>query len=93
MDWRPRRRLIGAVNTVAFTSKGRIGHNTDAVGFKRSIAPFLEGHHQRALIMGTGGAAAAVRHVLEGIGLDVFMVSRHPGGFKTVPTVTSALMV
>ena len=80
----PEAEAIGAVNTVAFTPQGRIGHNTDAVGFKRSIAPFLEGHHQRALILGTGGSAAAVRHVLENIGLDVFHASRKPNGPKMV---------
>ncbi len=80
----PSAEAIGAVNTVAFTAQGRIGHNTDTVGFQRSIAPFLEGHHQRALILGTGGAAAAVRHVLETIGLDVFQVSRQPNGPQTV---------
>lgn len=80
----PSAEAVGAVNTVAFTSDGRIGHNTDTVGFKRSIAPFLEGHHQRALILGTGGAAAAVRSVLEGIGLDVFLVSRQPNGPQSV---------
>ena len=80
----PAAEAIGAVNTVAFTPQGRIGHNTDAVGFKRSIAPFLEGHHQRALILGTGGSAAAVRHVLETIGLDVFHASRKPHGQNMV---------
>ena len=51
----PEAAAIGAVNTIAFTKEGRIGHNTDAVGFRRSIAPFLEGRHDRALVLGTGG--------------------------------------
>lgn len=76
----PDAEAIGAVNVVAFTGEGRIGHNTDAEGFKRSIAPFLEGHHHRALILGTGGSAAAVRHVLQEIGVDTMLVSRHPEG-------------
>lgn len=76
----PEAEAIGAVNVVAFTDEGRIGHNTDAEGFKRSIAPFLEGHHHRALILGTGGAAAAVRHVLQEIGVDTMLVSRNPEG-------------
>jgi len=77
-DLSPAAEAIGAVNVVAFTRDGRIGHNTDAEGFRRSIAPFLEGHHHRALILGTGGAAASVRHVLEEIGVDTMMVSRNP---------------
>ncbi len=67
---------IGAVNTIAFTPEGRIGHNTDALGFKRSIAPFLRPHHERALVLGTGGSAAAVCHVLRSIGVQVTRVSR-----------------
>ncbi len=74
----PEAEAIGAVNTIAFTPDGRIGHNTDAVGFRRAIAPFLEGHHDRALVLGTGGSSAAVVHVLRAIGLDVTRVSRTP---------------
>ena len=66
------------VNSIAFTPDGRIGHNTDAVGFRRAIAPFLEGHHDRALVLGTGGSSAAVVHVLRAIGIDVTRVSRIP---------------
>ena len=68
---------IGAVNTIAFTPEGRIGHNTDAEGFRRSIAPFLKSHHERALVLGTGGSAAAVCHVLRSIGVHVTRVSRN----------------
>ena len=74
----PEAEAIGAVNTIAFTAAGRIGHNTDAVGFRRAIAPFLEGHHDRALVLGTGGSSAAVVHVLRTIGIDVTRVSRTP---------------
>ena len=74
----PEAAAIGAVNTIAFTKEGRIGYNTDAVGFRRSIAPFLEGRHDRALVLGTGGSSAAVVHVLREIGLDVTRVSRNP---------------
>ncbi len=76
----PTAKAIGAVNTIAFTAEGRIGHNTDAQGFRRAIAPFLKGHHHRALVLGTGGSAAAVCHVLRNIGLDVIRVSRRPDG-------------
>ena len=74
----PEAEAIGAVYTIAFTPAGRIGHNTDTVGFRRSIAPFLEGHHDRALVLGTGGSSAAVVHVLRAIGIDVTRVSRNP---------------
>ena len=57
-----------------------IGHNTDAFGFQQSIKPFLDNRHQKALILGTGGASKAVAYVLKNIGLDVLFVSRNPQG-------------
>ncbi len=63
---------IGAVNVVRREAGGRlIGHNTDAEGFAGSLRPFLTGDHDRALVIGAGGAAAAVRYALTGLGIDV----------------------
>ncbi len=71
---------IGAVNcvkvSIASGKRKLKGYNTDAIGFKNSIRPFLEPQHSRALILGTGGAAKAVRYVLKQIGLDVWHVTR-----------------
>ena len=76
--------MIGAVNTIKVNESGRtVGYNTDAFGFHQSIKPFLTSHHHRALILGTGGAAKAVAYILEKIGLEVFYISRNPGGTKT----------
>ena len=73
-------REIGAVNCVKVSyrdgKKYLIGYNTDAIGFQKSIKPFLEPMHNRALILGTGGAAKAVHYVLKKIGLDVRYVTR-----------------
>ena len=33
---------IGAVNTITFLNNKLIGHNTDVIGFKNSIIPFLK---------------------------------------------------
>lgn len=69
---------IGAVNTVAI-KRGRLkGFNTDAFGFRQLIKPFFKGHHERALILGTGGSSKAVQHVLEELGVDCIFVSRTP---------------
>ncbi len=76
----PEAREIGAVNTIAFKNGKSIGHNTDAFGFRQSIKPFLNNRHERALILGTGGASKAIRHVLQNIGLDVLLISREPEG-------------
>ena len=67
---------LGAVNTLVKTEQGWVGHNTDVWGFKRSIQPFLNNRHERALVLGTGGSAAAVHHVLAGLGIESVAVSR-----------------
>ena len=69
---------IGAVNTIVFRDGESIGYNTDAHGFHQSIKPFLTNKHERALILGTGGASLAVAYVLRNIGIDVKFVSRDP---------------
>ncbi len=75
----PAAAAVGAVNTVKKVGGRLIGHNTDAVGFERSLDgwwPRLAG--RRALLFGTGGAAAAVRWVLDRRGVAYHQVSRWP---------------
>lgn len=80
-------KTVGAVNTVlrhpsvtlSMTSGAHekwIGYNTDVHGFRQSLKPFLASHHERALILGTGGAAKAVEYVLKQIGVECVFVSR-----------------
>ena len=76
---------IGAVNVVQFKDGQKIGHNTDAFGFHQSIKPFLTFHHERALILGTGGASKAVAHVFRSLGIDVLFCSRDPKGRNQFP--------
>ena len=71
---------IGAVNVIEVANGKLIGQNSDAFGFHNSIKPFLTSAHERALILGTGGASKAVAYVLKKIGLDVFYISRNPVG-------------
>ncbi len=52
------------------------GFNTDVYGFRQSLKPFLTSAHERALILGTGGASKAVEYVLKQIGVDCIFVSR-----------------
>ncbi|MDQ3111310.1 MAG: shikimate dehydrogenase [Bacteroidota bacterium] len=77
-------KAIGAVNTillnpfVILSDSRRMtkGFNTDVYGFRQSIKPFLTSAHERALILGTGGASKAVEYVLKQIGVDCIFVSR-----------------
>lgn len=66
---------IGAVNCVSISNGKRIGHNTDYVGFRNSIKPFVDSNHQRALVLGTGGASKAVVYVLQQLGIDYYYVT------------------
>lgn len=67
---------IGACNCIRVSGEERIGYNTDAIGFRKSLEPLLRPHHQKALILGTGGASKAVRYVLEQLQISFSFVSR-----------------
>lgn len=67
---------MGACNCVCIKAGKRIGYNTDIVGFAHSLKPFIRQHHTHALILGTGGAAAAVEYVLSKAGIQYTFVSR-----------------
>lgn len=70
---------IGAVNTIKILKNGRLkGFNTDVYGFQKSIGQHLKKHHQKALILGTGGASKGVIFVLKKMNIKVLSVSRNP---------------
>jgi shikimate dehydrogenase len=80
-------KAVGAVNCIWISppasnlrSPFLKGYNTDVFGFRQSIKPFLETQHERALILGTGGASKAVYHVLKEIGIDCYFVTRNKSG-------------
>ncbi len=66
---------IGAVNCIKISDGKIIGYNTDFYGFAQSIKPFLEPQHNKALLLGTGGAAKAVAYALKNIGVEVYFVT------------------
>ena len=76
---------IGAVNCISiksFDGENYLkGYNTDAYGFEESLKPLLADHHQRALVFGDGGAAKAVKYVLEKlrIGYQIVVRKATPG--------------
>jgi shikimate dehydrogenase len=67
---------IGAVNCIKFTDGNLTGHNTDVVGFEKSLVPLLKPHHSKALVLGTGGSSKAVQYVLKQLKIDFLLVSR-----------------
>lgn len=85
-DLSPEAETIGAVNTIAFKGDRLIGHNTDWIGFRDSLSPLLQEHHNRALILGTGGSAKAVKFALEWLNIPYQSVSRQPGAADFIYT-------
>ena len=67
---------IGAVNTIKRIGSKTIGFNTDAYGFQQSIKPFLTNKHEKALVLGTGGASKAIEYTLQKLGIEVLFISR-----------------
>jgi len=71
---------VNAVNTVVIERvSGQIltkGHNTDIIGFRESLREV--DLPKQALVLGTGGAAAAVTYVLENLGCRCTAISRDP---------------
>jgi len=67
---------IQACNCIKLHQGALYGYNTDVIGFEKSLLPYLQPHHQKALIFGTGGAAAAVEWVLKKLGIAYQLVSR-----------------
>lgn len=74
---------IGAINVIKVlheNGKTRlIGYNSDIIGFQNSISPIINRDiHNKALILGTGGASKAVFNGLKALGIESIFVSRTP---------------
>jgi shikimate dehydrogenase len=67
---------INACNCIRKFNGELYGYNTDVIGFEKSLLPFLQPHHTHALILGTGGAAAAVEWVMQHLNIPYKFVSR-----------------
>ncbi len=73
---------IGAVNTIVRTGVNSWkGFNTDVSGFRLSLQEWLKNFPmpERALVLGTGGAAKAIKFSLEEMGIRSSNVSRGQG--------------
>lgn len=54
------------------------GFNTDIYGFEMSLKPLLTAQHTKALVLGNGGGARAVKYVLEQLDISYTVVVRKP---------------
>lgn len=85
-------KTLGAVNVLKPTPDGWWGENTDVIGFEASLKAWLQAgmgggevsdwcrRLGAAVVLGDGGASAAVQYVLQRWGLSFDVVSRHPQG-------------
>lgn len=72
-------RLVQAVNTLAWTPEGLIGHNTDVAGLEAVLRDDLAlPASTAALLVGTGGAARAAAVALGRAGWVVTVAGRRP---------------
>lgn len=67
---------IGAVNCIKIQDGVKTGYNTDVYGFENSLNLFLEDYKPKTLILGDGGAAKAVKYVLNKLNIPFRTVSR-----------------
>jgi shikimate dehydrogenase (EC 1.1.1.25) len=69
----------GAVNTIKFTPEKIIGHNTDGLGFVRSIQEKMGDLKDRqAVILGAGGAARGIGMTLANLGVNLLILNIIP---------------
>jgi 3-dehydroquinate dehydratase / shikimate dehydrogenase len=70
---------IGACNTLVREGGTWTGYNTDAQGFERALFEFMgsvDFSQLRATLIGAGGVAKAIAHVLARLGLRVVVLNR-----------------
>ena len=61
----PAVKAIGASNTIYWNGKNLVGHNTDGIGFMRSLEELhCKSDRKKILIIGAGGAARAIIYAL-----------------------------
>lgn len=71
---------VKAVNTIKFIKNNNgkpilKGFNTDIYGFQTSLLPLLESYHNKALILGTGGASKAIKYILKNLNINYISAS------------------
>jgi len=72
---------VGAVNVIKINEKNeKVGYNSDYYGFLESLKKFFPEKYftKKALILGNGGAAKAVKSALEELKINYQFVSRSP---------------
>lgn len=85
---------VKACNCIKIENGRLTGNNTDVTGFEVSFKELLKPYHKKALVLGNGGATAAVTYVLRKLNIDYEIVSRrvHNGSTLTYNDVSVAVV-
>ena len=85
---------LQACNCIRIKDGKLSGYNTDHIGFEKSLLPLLKPHHQKALILGNGGAAEAVIYSLKRLNIGYSIVSRkiHKGSSLTYADINENII-
>lgn len=85
---------VQACNCIKIENGKLTGNNTDIVGFEKSFEQKLKPHHTRALVLGNGGATAAVIYVLQKLRIEYEIVSRklHEGSTLTYDDLSDGII-
>lgn len=88
-------RAIGAVNTVTRRADGTLfGDNTDAYGFERMLGDVAALKGEKALVLGSGGAAQTALYVLARKGFKPVTISRSgPDNYRNLHRHADAAVV
>lgn len=81
-----------ACNCIKITNSKLTGYNTDVTGFEVSFFKKKEAHHNRALVLGTGGSSLAVQYVLQKLRIPFGVVSRSAGASFTYEGLDASVM-
>ncbi len=86
--------LLNACNCIRVQSGKLFGYNTDHIGFEKSLVNSSGSNHKKALVLGNGGATAAVCFVLQRLGIGYQIVSRslHANSTLTYKDLSKELM-
>jgi shikimate dehydrogenase len=85
---------IRACNCIKIKDGYTTAYNTDIIGFEASLLTRLRPYHQKALVLGNGGATEAVGFVLKKLGIPFAIVSRkvHDGSTLTYKDITEDMI-
>jgi shikimate dehydrogenase len=85
---------MSACNCIRVQDGKLEGFNTDVLGFERSFVSALKPYHKKALVLGNGGATAAVVYALKKLKIDHRIVSRklHDGSDLTYSDITPQII-